>query len=236
MVIKPSSFLLGRGDSPKLIIVAIVLKMGLGLVHYVLVGPLIWNLIHPTLVIIPGYIYLVSFVCLFHAANSNPGTLPKYICQRTTTPPGLDSNSIELGNREFYPYMPRDSPDIKFIERKGKELEIKYCVSCEIYRPPRCAHCSAMDQCVRRFDHYCVWLNNSIGERNYVFFFWFVLLTWLQMIFVFAINLYLVISISSMPIELLLRARPTSIVLAVIMFFLLFSMTGLTGLHIYLCW
>ena len=227
--------LFGRGDSPKLLIVAILLKLGFGLVHYIMVGPTIWFLIHPTLVIIPAYFFCIGFISMMHAANLDPGTIPKYLCQRTTMPPGVDSESMELGNREYYPYMPRESPDIKFIPYNGKDIKIKYCVSCEIYRPPRCAHDSSMDQCVRKFDHYCIWLNNSVGERNYIFFFWFIVLTWLQMIYAFAINLYLVFAKSPINFELILKERPTSAVLAVAMFFLLFSMTGLTGLHVYLC-
>ena len=132
--------------------------------------------------------------------------------------------------------MPRDSPDIKFVNLHGIDMEIKYCVSCEIYRLPRCAHDNVMDECVARFDHYCIWLNNSIGERNYVFFFWFILLMWIQMVYVFTINLYLVCSMNPLVFDVVLKERPTSLALAIAMFFFLLSMTGLTGLHTYLCW
>eukprot|EP00834_Sanchytrium_tribonematis_P003866 NODE_166_length_14584_cov_1.124750.p9 type:complete len:233 gc:universal NODE_166_length_14584_cov_1.124750:9228-9926(+) len=225
--------LFGRGDSPKLLIVAIILKFGFGLVHYILTGPLLWR-IHPTLVIIPLYFYFVSFASLFHAANMDPGVLPKYIEQRTTCPPGLDSDSMELGDRNFYPYMPKDSTDIKFVESRGKEIEIKYCVSCELYRPHRAAHDSSSDECVLRFDHFCIWLNNSIGERNYVFFFWFVILTWLQLLYVLITNLYLVFESKPFSADTIFRNRPTSVALAIAMFFLLFALTGLTLLHCYL--
>ena len=63
-------------------------------------------------------------------------------------------------------------------------LEIKenmnYCPICNIVRPPRTRHCRQMNCCVRRFDHHCPWTGNSVGERNYRWFFVFITSTTLS--------------------------------------------------------
>ncbi len=54
------------------------------------------------------------------------------------------------------------------------EVPIKYCKTCNIWRPPRAHHCRICDSCVETQDHHCVWLNNCVGRRNYRYFFAFV--------------------------------------------------------------
>lgn len=54
------------------------------------------------------------------------------------------------------------------------DVPVKYCKTCNIWRPPRCYHCRWCDNCVETLDHHCVWLNNCVGRRNYRYFFTFV--------------------------------------------------------------
>jgi palmitoyltransferase ZDHHC9/14/18 len=54
------------------------------------------------------------------------------------------------------------------------DVPVKYCKTCDIWRPPRCYHCRVCDNCVETLDHHCVWLNNCVGRRNYRYFFGFV--------------------------------------------------------------
>ena len=55
-----------------------------------------------------------------------------------------------------------------------KFLPVKYCKTCNIWRPPRAHHCRICDNCIETQDHHCVWINNCVGRRNYRYFFTFV--------------------------------------------------------------
>lgn len=68
------------------------------------------------------------------------------------------------------------------VEHRSKYLDvvnarltkIKYCVTCDIYRPPRTVHCGICNCCIERLDHHCPWLGTCIGKRNYKYFIMFV--------------------------------------------------------------
>lgn len=69
------------------------------------------------------------------------------------------------------------------------EMPIKYCKTCNIWRPPRGHHCRVCDNCIETHDHHCVWLNNCVGRRNYRYFFSFVTFGTLMGLYLFAASL-----------------------------------------------
>lgn len=48
-----------------------------------------------------------------------------------------------------------------------RSITIRYDDVYHYYRPPRAHHCRALNVVVMRFDHFCPWTGNTIGERNY---------------------------------------------------------------------
>ncbi|PAA53144.1 hypothetical protein BOX15_Mlig014833g3 [Macrostomum lignano] len=119
----------------------------------------------------------------------------------------------------------------KPVTVRGCQSKIKWCSTCQFYRPPRCSHCSACDQCIDTFDHHCPWVNNCIGRRNYRAFFFFLVSLTLHIAGVLVACVYHIV----MNRERLNQAEPiVSIVIIVVAGLLFVPVTGLTGFHFFL--
>nr|CCA30177.1 hypothetical protein NCLIV_069490 [Neospora caninum Liverpool]CEL71292.1 TPA: hypothetical protein BN1204_069490 [Neospora caninum Liverpool] len=81
--------------------------------------------------------------------------------------------------------LPRHPPRYQDVVINGNSIRLKFCTTCNIYRPPRSVHCAICDNCVERFDHHCPWLGNCIGLRNYRTFVFFVIFCSLLSVFSF---------------------------------------------------
>ena len=59
------------------------------------------------------------------------------------------------------------------LARRDALVEGALCPSCLVKRPDRSKHDPTLGRCVRRFDHYCPYVANVVGERNYRAFYLF---------------------------------------------------------------
>jgi len=108
---------------------------------------------------------VISVITLIATAFSDPGIMPRAKDYQEA----FDSRTK----------LNRTKPPPRYhdLVLRGHPFKIKYCTTCNIYRPPRCTHCSVCENCIERFDHHCPWLGNCIGKRNYWLFFLFVSIT-----------------------------------------------------------
>lgn len=81
-------------------------------------------------------LYLLSMVFLARCALVDPGIIPPNTA--------ADDSNI------------RFRPRIQEIVVNGMPTQLKYCDTCNIYRPPRAVHCSICNQCMDTFDHVSV--------------------------------------------------------------------------------
>ena len=44
---------------------------------------------------------------------------------------------------------------------------VRFCQKCNLFKPPRCHHCSVCGMCRLRMDHHYVWVVNCVGAKNY---------------------------------------------------------------------
>lgn len=68
----------------------------------------------------------------------------------------LDYNVEEFWKRDVFICNPDGRPP--------------YCSTCHNWKPDRTHHCSELDRCVLKFDHFCPWVGGVIGERSFKFF------------------------------------------------------------------
>ena len=100
-------------------------------------------------------LYLISLVFMVLTATTDPGILPRN--------PFMEDS--EAGQR---------AQEVRTDVVNGLTVQLKWCKTCRIWRPPCASHCSECNVCVERFDHHCPWMGQCIGKRNYRYFLGFV--------------------------------------------------------------
>jgi palmitoyltransferase ZDHHC13/17 len=86
--------------------------------------------------------------------------------------------------------VPKDMSELRrmleVIDRGGDVDPKSFCSTCKIRRPLRSKHCRFSGYCVSKYDHFCVWTNNAVGQNNHLYF-------WLYCVFHSIICLYWVV-------------------------------------------
>ncbi|XP_042302134.1 palmitoyltransferase ZDHHC14 isoform X2 [Sceloporus undulatus] len=192
--------------------------------------PYLSDQITPAIPAVGAILFFFVLGTLLRTSFSDPGVLP-----RATPDEAADlERQIEMANGSSSGGY-RPPPRTKEVLINGQTVKLKYCFTCKIFRPPRASHCSLCDNCVERFDHHCPWVGNCVGKRNYRFFYMFILSLSFLTVFIFAFVITHVILRSQQTGFLnALKDSPASVLEAVVCFFSVWSIVGLSGFHTYL--
>ncbi|EFA78329.1 hypothetical protein PPL_08980 [Heterostelium album PN500] len=158
------------------------------------------------------------------------------------TNPSSSSDSISSFEQQQQQQNPNNIPikkkkqSKKTININGESITIFYCKSCNIYRPPRCSHCSECNRCVMEFDHHCPWISNCVGKRNYRYFVYFVWSAVGLSIMTMASSIVTIIKLTNEQGSFVsaVAKSPVALLLAGYAFLLFWTLIGLGGYHLHL--
>ncbi|XP_067845223.1 palmitoyltransferase ZDHHC14 isoform X3 [Heptranchias perlo] len=187
--------------------------------------------ITPVIPAVAGVLFFFVMGTLLRTSFSDPGVLP-----RATQDEAADlERQIDTANGSSSGGGYRTPPRTKEVIINGQTVKLKYCFTCKIFRPPRASHCSLCDNCVERFDHHCPWVGNCVGKRNYRFFYMFILSLSFLTVFIFAFVItHVILRSQKTGFLTALKDSPASALEAVVCFFSVWSILGLSGFHTYL--
>ncbi|CAF0773037.1 unnamed protein product [Adineta steineri] len=175
-------------------------------------------------------ILFLSVICfIFRTACSDPGILP-----RATPDEVLYLERSNITSSPQSVALPGRTIEVQM--HTGHVIQLKFCSTCKIFRPPRVSHCSLCDACIANFDHHCPWVGNCVGLRNYRYFYSFLMSLSFLCIYILAFNIInIVLRAQDKPsFADAIRDTPATIVEALICFFSIWSVLGLWGYHTYL--
>ncbi|KAJ7172333.1 DHHC palmitoyltransferase-domain-containing protein [Mycena filopes] len=151
--------ILSGGDSPWAFICSFSLLLTIAGIWFGTTCVYWWHHVSPAVAIVGAYLALITISTMIATATRDPGILPRNL---DPDPPYPATSPSDGGLRAP---MPRD------LKVRSDVVRVKYCPTCQTYRPPRSSHCKMCDNCVDGCDHHCQWVNNCVGRRNYSTFF-----------------------------------------------------------------
>ncbi|CAI4228196.1 unnamed protein product [Auanema sp. JU1783] len=200
--------------------------------------PFLFDSVSPVLPFIGAALFMIVLINLLKTSFSDPGILPRashtealrigqYARDEALTDPNFNQETS---------VAPRTLHSSKQVTVNGQSVRLKYCHTCQFFRPPRSTHCSICDNCVLNFDHHCPWVGNCVGARNYRYFYFFTTSLTVLILFIFGCSITHLILLSREERQFwdAVKKSPVSMVVSFICFFAIWSTLCLSGFHTYL--
>lgn len=144
-----------------------------------------WNHISPAITMIFIYLWMINIIFFLKLATGDSGRLPKNLHIPKKITKIQDSNHWEINDPPLEYF---NTVTLPYNNDKNQGIQVKYCTTCHVWRPSRTSHCATCNICVLNHDHHCVFLNNCIGQRNYKYFLWFLLISVINCIYLLIVS------------------------------------------------
>ncbi|KAM7201412.1 DHHC palmitoyltransferase domain containing protein [Naviculisporaceae sp. PSN 640] len=125
---------------------------------------------------------LITYLRLLYVVQTNPGVVPlgpkavfqekdnKRMGRKSRRNVDIEANSAN-SRRDDNP----DSPGLESFYSKDvfacdEDGRPKWCACCGNWKPDRAHHCSEIERCVLKMDHFCPWVGGIVGETSFKFF------------------------------------------------------------------
>ncbi|CAL1150189.1 unnamed protein product [Cladocopium goreaui] len=130
------------------------------------------------------------------------------------------------------PTAPPPPSQLAQFQSKSR-AKLRFCKVCQMHQPLRTKHCRDCGRCVRTHDHHCPWVGTCVGEGNRVYFFWFLVLQWCELL-VFTVESCAFFAHDGLAPPSWLRRAPLLLLGTLVKCMLLVMVTCLVCFHSYL--
>lgn len=120
------------------------------------------------------FLMLATYVRVFLVIQFNPGVTPlgPGATEQNTKIQTRSRQERDLETAQRYEARPDDDPDSPGLEEfYSKDVFVcetdgrpRWCSTCCNWKIDRAHHCSEIERCVKKMDHYCPWVGGIVAE------------------------------------------------------------------------